>query len=483
MTASHQTGTIASGDVDIFYRRFGSPGSKTPIIIVHGLSFFSYDWIEVAGALAQDREVVAMDMRGFGNSSASPTKDYGIPAMAQDVKALAAGLGWSEWITMGHSMGGRISAYVASEYADQVKQLILVDYSPESLSTGVQRTAAIVGNQPDSFPSVDDAMQYFGVDPKTEAGQAARPRFEAYLRQTPDGYQVKRDLHFRDQFKKVLQTGEAPKRGIDMWDVFGKIKCPTLVIRGSTSDMFAADTVAKVKATISSLTFAEVDAGHDVAGDNSPALLDVIRPFVDAAGSNDPSVQALLNGVRTRGIDHLALVTDDMPGTMDFYTRVLGMRLVHARRVPFERDRGQPPYDNLRHYFFDMGNDSLLAFFEYPKDMERQNRDLPGGMQHLAFSVPLASFDRLIKHVQASGVKVIGPVSLGGRFWSAYFYDNNGIRLELCTNLDPMRPGVVESVLQDEDEARAELATLFSDAADVENWVRHMPTVGHPAQA
>ena len=44
----------------------------------------------------------------------------------------------------------------------------------------------------------------------------------------------------------------------------------------------------------------------------------------------------------TRGIDHLALVADDMPAAMDFYTRVMGFRLVHVRRVPYEQDRGQP---------------------------------------------------------------------------------------------------------------------------------------------
>src|SRR6185312_2766826 len=76
--------------------------------------------------------------------------------------------------------------------------------------------------------------------------------------------------------------------------------------------------------------------------------------------------------VNTRGIDHLAVVSDDMPTAMDFYTRVLGFRLVHVRRVPYEQDRWQPPYDNLRHYFFDMGNDSLFAVFEYPKGLPRQ---------------------------------------------------------------------------------------------------------------
>ena len=94
-------------------------------------------------------------------------------------------------------------------------------------------------------------------------------------------------------------------------------------------------------------------------------------------------------------------------------------------------DRWQPPYENLRHYFFDMGNDTLLAFFEYPKGLAKQNRDLPGGMQHIAFHVPRERFDRMVEHVKSCGIKVVGPVSLGGRFWSAYFLDNNGIRLEL----------------------------------------------------
>jgi catechol 2,3-dioxygenase-like lactoylglutathione lyase family enzyme len=179
--------------------------------------------------------------------------------------------------------------------------------------------------------------------------------------------------------------------------------------------------------------------------------------------------------VKTRGIDHLAFVTDDLPATMDFYTRVLGMQLVHVRRVPFERDRGQPPYDNLRHYFFNMGNDTLLAFFEYPKGLARSNRDLPGGMQHVAFHVPADRFDAMLEHVRSCGVSVIGPVPLGGRFWSAYFYDPNGIRLEIATSRAPASEGVVESVLQTEEEARAELATLFADPAEVERWLARMP--------
>ena len=179
--------------------------------------------------------------------------------------------------------------------------------------------------------------------------------------------------------------------------------------------------------------------------------------------------------VPTRGIDHLAFVTDDLPATMDFYTRVLGMQLVHVRRVPFEQDRGQPPYDNLRHYFFNMGNDTLLAFFEYPKGLAKQNRDLPGGMQHIAFHVAQEEFDAMVGRVRECGVNVIGPVALGGRFWSAYFYDPNGIRLEIATSRLTRKVSVVESVLQTEEEARAELATLFSEPGEIAKWLAQMP--------
>jgi len=175
------------------------------------------------------------------------------------------------------------------------------------------------------------------------------------------------------------------------------------------------------------------------------------------------------------GIDHLAFVTDDMPATMDFYTRVLQMQLVHVRRVPYQADRGQPPYDELRHYFFNMGGDSLLAFFEYPEGLEHADKDLPGAMQHVAFHVPPARLADLVEHVRGCGVEVVGPLHLGDRFWSAYLQDNNGIRVELATTLADEALGVVKSVLQTEEDARAELETLFDDPNDVDAWLKAMP--------
>jgi len=103
-------------------------------------------------------------------------------------------------------------------------------------------------------------------------------------------------------------------------------------------------------------------------------------------------------------------------------------------------------------------------------------------MQHVAFHVPPDRFDAAVDHVRKQGVDVIGPVPLGGRFWSAYFYDPNGIRLELATDRSGTNRSVLESVLQTEEEARAELSTLFPNEVDVDAWLAKMPLVAPEAE-
>jgi esterase len=272
MTIAHETGRVSSGDVSIHFRKLGG-GSETPMLIVHGLSYFSYDWLEVAEALSRDRVVVAMDMRGFGDSQWSAAKDYSVPTMAQDIVNVLDHLGWKRALLAGHSMGGRSTTFVAAKHPARIAALVLVDYTPENAPAGTKRTTETVANTPDAFPSIEAAMQYFG--------KSDRARFEAYLQKSSDGYVVKRDTYFRDQFRKVLQTGERPKLGVDMWQLIGEVRCPILSLRGARSDMYAPETVQKMKAANPRLQVVEVkNAGHNIAGDNAQGLIAAVRSFV-----------------------------------------------------------------------------------------------------------------------------------------------------------------------------------------------------------
>jgi esterase len=273
MAIAHGTGRVRSGDVEIFFRRLGSRG-RTPLLIVHGLSYFSWDWLEVAQALGAEREVIAMDMRGFGDSDWSAKKDYSVPTMAQDIVNVLDHAGWSRAVLVGHSMGGRSTIYVAAKQAPRVAGLALIDYTPENAPAGTKRTTEMVANTPEAFATIDEAMKYYGKND--------RARFEAYLRKTDKGFVVKRDTHFRDQFRKLLETGERPKLGVDMWQLIDEVRCPILSMRGARSDMYASETREKMKAANPRLQIAEVDAGHNIAGENPQGFLAALRPFLSS---------------------------------------------------------------------------------------------------------------------------------------------------------------------------------------------------------
>ena len=185
----------------------------------------------------------------------------------------------------------------------------------------------------------------------------------------------------------------------------------------------------------------------------------------------------------TRGVHHLALNTDDMKKTIEFYVDVLGMPLIHAMKVPpgvgtGAGNRGNPPYEEIRHYFFDMGNDSLLGFFEIPRGKEPQHRrNAIGAMQHCAFVTTPERFRDLQERLKKHNVPFAGPIAQMPGIVGIYFFDNNDIRLEIdCQLGDGDNQEVTGMFTQSKREAAAELATLpGADAAWVQKYMSAMP--------
>lgn len=270
------TGRVRSGDVDIFYRKFGKPGGA-PVLIVHGLSYFSYDWIEAGTLMAKDREVVAIDMRGFGDSTWSPARDYKLETLSNDIIAVIDHLGWDKAVLMGHSFGGRVCLATAGWKPERAVGLILVDFAPDIAAPGRKYTAQRIGGQPDVFASVDEAMTYDHEDP---SDKKRRARWEAFLTKTDKGYALKRDLHYRDNFKRALETGQSSPVPAFLWPMLSEMTIPTLVIRGSTSNMFEAATLDKVRAMNPRATAIELDGSHDLAGDNPEELAKAVGDFL-----------------------------------------------------------------------------------------------------------------------------------------------------------------------------------------------------------
>lgn len=248
--------------------------SVPPLVFLHDVASFAYDWVPVASALG--REAACLDQRGFGDSDWSG--DYSAPAMAADIGALLDHLKWKKAIVVGHGLGARNALYYASRHPRRVAGLALVDYAPESAAPGALRAAEALAAVPDAFPSVEAAMAHF------KAPREARVRFAAYLLRVEGGYAVKRDTRFRDAARRALAAGAPAKERADLWQALARLRVPALAVRGSRSELVGAEAVAKMQAACPGLQAVEVNAGHNVVGENITALVGALRGFVAGVG-------------------------------------------------------------------------------------------------------------------------------------------------------------------------------------------------------
>jgi catechol 2,3-dioxygenase-like lactoylglutathione lyase family enzyme len=126
-----------------------------------------------------------------------------------------------------------------------------------------------------------------------------------------------------------------------------------------------------------------------------------------------------------RGINHLAMVTPDMDATVRFYDGVLGMRLVATTMA-----------GPMRHYFFELGPQNTIAFFEWKgaKTFDKQAgvpvTAFPAQFDHLSFNLPdeeaLHDLQRRLKAHDCEVTEVVDH----GMVRSIYFTDPHGIALE-----------------------------------------------------
>ncbi|HXW27647.1 MAG TPA: alpha/beta fold hydrolase, partial [Xanthobacteraceae bacterium] len=101
-------------------------GKGDPVLLLHGYAQTAHMWRPLIAELARTHTVVAPDLRGFG-ASAKPDAGYDKKTMAQDVRALAASLGYRRVAVVGHDIGLMVAYAYAAQYAAEVDRICLMD--------------------------------------------------------------------------------------------------------------------------------------------------------------------------------------------------------------------------------------------------------------------------------------------------------------------------------------------------------------------
>ncbi len=124
-----------------------------------------------------------------------------------------------------------------------------------------------------------------------------------------------------------------------------------------------------------------------------------------------------------RGLHHTALISQDVKRTIDFYQELLEFPLTELIE---NRD-----YPGSSHFFFDIGNNNLLAFFDFPGLDLGPYAEVLGGLHHVAISVDPERWRYLVNKLAEADVQheIHSEVSV-------YFRDPDGARIELIA--DPL---------------------------------------------
>lgn len=147
-----------------------------------------------------------------------------------------------------------------------------------------------------------------------------------------------------------------------------------------------------------------------------------------------PDLAALPPAAAVQQLHHYAYKARDAEETRHFYEDILGLPLYHIIQSDYVPSTGE--YCPYTHFFFRLQDGSFIAFFDLGDDIKAEpSPNTPAWVNHIAFRVnTVQELENTKARLQAHGISVLG-VTDHHIFKSIYFFDPNGIRLELSAQL------------------------------------------------
>ncbi|KAK6642162.1 hypothetical protein RUM44_013885 [Polyplax serrata] len=257
----------------------GVGDSDEPIIIMHGLLGSKTNWNSLSKAIHNKtkKKVVAVDARNHGESPHTTELTYN--HLAADIKALMDDLSFKKATLIGHSMGGRAVMLVAHRFPELVKELIVVDISP-------QRTSPNLKNLLKCF----EAMRLVKVDPKTPlsaARKSADSQLSKYI--TDPGLRQflltnlveGEDGKYKWRVNLDAITSNFSTNISNFPTLNSTYSGPTLFIGGTNSDYLLKEEEKEILKLFPRAHFTYIqDAGHWVHSEKPEEFLKLVNAFV-----------------------------------------------------------------------------------------------------------------------------------------------------------------------------------------------------------
>ncbi len=261
---------------------FGDPDAP-PVLMLHGGGQMRHAWRATAVALAQaGRRVVAVDLRGHGESSRPDPPAYAVDDFAADVRGLVASIGTAP-IVIGASLGGIAGLLAVAEPPRAVVAgLVLVDVAHRFRPRGGERIVRFMEGHPDGFASPADAAEAVAAYLPHRAAVRDPSGLRHNLRRDDSGrWTWHWDPEMLAQARPLLVDQDRLSERLAA--AAARLRTPCLLVRGAESDVLTPAIAREFVGLADGATSIEVPAaGHMVAGDNNDVFTAAISDWLRA---------------------------------------------------------------------------------------------------------------------------------------------------------------------------------------------------------
>ncbi len=256
-----------------------SPRESEIVVLLHGGGQTRHSWQRTGIRLAEHGwRALSVDARGHGDSEWAPDGDYSTEAYARDLVSMVDAIGEAP-VLVGASMGGMAALIAQADHPGLSRGLVLVDVVPKAEPEGLANITGFLERGLAGFDTLEDALAaVIAYNPHRR--RPPRPDgLRKNLRERNGRWYWHWDPQLLSDRKKTLASATA--REIRARAAARTITIPTLLIRGSQSDIVSVDGARELLELIPGSRHVDVGgAGHMVSGDDNDVLSEGLLDFL-----------------------------------------------------------------------------------------------------------------------------------------------------------------------------------------------------------
>ena len=210
------------------------------LIMLHGIGRDAHSFDHIAPHFTKTYRVIALDLRGHGDSGWHPDGAYLVEDLVKDLEGLIDQLQLGRIVLLGNSTGGRVVQQYAGIHPDRVRAIVVEDVGPERPQDIAAGFARRVQQEANGWGSEAELIAFLKAQSSTVSDDLIRAHARSATKRREDGRLVwKRDPN--------LVKGFVPT---ELWPVVRQIRSPALYVLGGKSTIVSEATQQQLKSTI-----------------------------------------------------------------------------------------------------------------------------------------------------------------------------------------------------------------------------------------